>query len=464
MTQKVLIEAQLSSGISISRSRSSRMPEINDYIPGSTLRGALATSYLRHFGKDDMFGHFIDGNNHFPDLLPSSDGTTGVIPDTAFACKRDGGFGRDKHGVYDHLFVEGARKLLEEFAPSRVPNENELELFFTCPVCAQAAKRYSGYVSGTGARKVFRIHVGIDRLTGTASPNILYGVTALQPDDPKLSDKAKFSGLAALDSKFFDRLEELQRREPTIFVGRAKSRGYGEISWNLQKTDDPVDKKLLFGVDVRYRNSLNSGKLQDDLVGLLARSGYALPADAAVHVVETDRLWQIVGGEESWYLIAAMDNQLKFYGSLRAQLESFDANFRKFCQTPPFIRQCSDEKFTRENEFYFAVGMEATTIIVDRWLRYTARADQVLEALDLPDTRCIYEISSLVSVLGWNKKHGLPKEDEFGVKRGSVYLLASTAGQAVIDRLQELGRYGIGLRREEGFGHLTISNPFHWQY
>ena len=55
---------------------------------------------------------------------------------------------------------------------------------------------------------------------------------------------------------------------------------------------------------------------------------------------------------------------------------------------------------------------------------------------------------------GWHVASGLPKPVELAAAPGSTYLL-QTEREVPDDRLAELGRRGIGLRRHEGFGDLA---------
>lgn len=381
------------SGVSISCNRASHMAEVLDYIPGSTLRGALAKLYLKNYGQDQAFAGFVSAPNSFGDLLPSSDEKkTGVIPNTAMSCKRQAGF--DGHGVSDHLFLQAACYLVKDKGmPLR---REQLEAFAHCPVCDNMLKEYSGYVHPDKADKALYMHVGIDRLTRTSSPEILYGIEAVHPTTqagkrPDSDGKPlSFVGTAWLEASFYKRLEALQQSGQHIFVGHSKTRGYGELKWHM---------------------AMRGNKPQ---------SG-AVPEEFGRH------------------------------------LQNFSSHFHDFC------REKFDLKLP-DDRFYFALGMESHTIIVDPWLRYTCEAKAVLDSLALTGCEPVWSKASLVQIRGWQQKHGLPKEDEFAIQRGSVYLFSTPSVSETISRLWQIANSGVGLRGEEGFGRLTVSSGFHFDY
>ena len=69
---------------------------------------------------------------------------------------------------------------------------------------------------------------------------------------------------------------------------------------------------------------------------------------------------------------------------------------------------------------------------------------------------------------GWNAAHGLPRQDEWSVARGSVYVYCfqgtTEARAGLIQHLSTLSEDGVGLRRNEGFGTVVVSDDFHYQF
>lgn len=69
-------------------------------------------------------------------------------------------------------------------------------------------------------------------------------------------------------------------------------------------------------------------------------------------------------------------------------------------------------------------------------------------------------------VAGWNAAMGLPKPDTVALARGSVLGFCAPKGnsQEIKRRLTALENSGVGERRAEGFGQITVCHPFHVQY
>jgi CRISPR-associated protein Csx10 len=66
-------------------------------------------------------------------------------------------------------------------------------------------------------------------------------------------------------------------------------------------------------------------------------------------------------------------------------------------------------------------------------------------------------------VAGCNAAQGLPKPDTHAISRGSVLAFSAPKDSAAALRahLQQLETEGLGERRAEGFGKLTVCHPFH---
>lgn len=56
---------------------------------------------------------------------------------------------------------------------------------------------------------------------------------------------------------------------------------------------------------------------------------------------------------------------------------------------------------------------------------------------------------------GFNRKWGLPLPQAIAIKAGSVYAYASS--EALLAKLRELQQYGVGERREEGYGRIAVN-------
>lgn len=65
-------------------------------------------------------------------------------------------------------------------------------------------------------------------------------------------------------------------------------------------------------------------------------------------------------------------------------------------------------------------------------------------------------------VTGWSGLWGLPREDALAIGMGSVFVVRfeQEPDFGALLRLQE---EGIGERKAEGFGRVTVADPFHWE-
>jgi CRISPR-associated protein Csx10 len=72
-----------------------------------------------------------------------------------------------------------------------------------------------------------------------------------------------------------------------------------------------------------------------------------------------------------------------------------------------------------------------------------------------------------VQVSGWQTAWGLPKEVLLGSAMGGLYVFSVAPGDLKLDELakllEQLEHSGIGEMREDGYGQITICDPFHME-
>lgn len=109
---------------------------------------------------------------------------------------------------------------------------------------------------------------------------------------------------------------------------------------------------------------------------------------------------------------------------------------------------------------WFSVNLESPAILVDGFLRPSAEM-----SLPFPDVQPVLKIAKSHLVRGWQSSWGLPKPDDLAVAAGSVYLFRYLGEdlEGLQTSLEGLQWEGIGLRREEGFGRVSICEPLHIQ-
>ncbi|MBI2566884.1 MAG: hypothetical protein HYV63_07635 [Candidatus Schekmanbacteria bacterium] len=125
----------------------------------------------------------------------------------------------------------------------------------------------------------------------------------------------------------------------------------------------------------------------------------------------------------------------------------------------------------RSGERVLTLGFPNGAILVDEVLRFAndpAVSIPWLPALDRWDSppdriRPLYARTRLQLVRGWNVAHQLPRQDDMGILSGSVFAYTVPAAQwpGIAAELVALAEHGVGLRREEGFGTVSICDRFH---
>ena len=153
---------------------------------------------------------------------------------------------------------------------------------------------------------------------------------------------------------------------------------------------------------------------------------------------------------------------------------------RRRCRLPAFLRI----------PVYFALSFPTGAVLVDRFLRYTLDPADMIDWLPPMSTvaaafpveerptrqlesggavRWIVAVTRHDRLRGWNAAHGLPRQDEWAVARGAVYVyrFEGTPGENETGSLSGLPpcpRMGVGLRRNEGFGVAVVSDDFHRRF
>jgi CRISPR-associated Csx10 family RAMP protein len=276
------INAELMAPLMIQDNRQSNSPRTLPYLPGSTLRGAVAAHYLRRGGtpQDQEFRQlFIKQPVIFPDLLPT--GRPEIIPrclpTTACSCKRTPGFeGEHGHGVDDILAATAVAELEKKPAIK------------TCRKCNQDMKTFSGFWNGNiGNPKkcepmaVYHRHTGIDRATGTVASSIFYtteGIADSRKDRFLIDNKQYLSAGTWMDEKQFSILNDLL--DSPIFAGADRTRGMGELQISLSESEPPVFDLLRWDDQFRQKMvSITQKNLPEGIFFSIGLASHTILAD-----------------------------------------------------------------------------------------------------------------------------------------------------------------------------------------
>ena len=408
--KKVQITAKLLAPVAIKRDRQSERSESVRSVAGTLVRGALATIYLQQHGEvDDTFRNLFlnEASCRFGPLDPGP----ANFPLTAASCKRVG----ITHALVDQLWY----RIAQHHRAGRATEDSSELAWRQCGECEADLKEHAGFWTEENNqlsekrsdRHHVAAHVGIDRHTNTAAESIFYTLEALLPSD----QKEDLHGWLTADTNALEKLKKLLEAEDyRISVGHHRTRGYGAMRLELSESTDSDDSE--------------------------ART-------------------------EGW--------------------KQWSCDLIDFLGSPPF----SGTELNPDEEFYFSLSFPTGAVLVDRFLRYTIDpADMIPSVPAMPTVETAFPmkdrrtqplasggtvhwvaaITKHERLRGWNIAHGLPRQDEWTVARGSVYVYCfkGTADEreALIEQLVDLSEQGVGLRRNEGFGTVIVSDDFHRRF
>jgi len=415
------VEAHLLAPLALKRNRQSDRSETVQSIPGTTLRGALAAVYLQQRGDaDETFRRlFMDESQCRVGPL---DPAPQLYPLTMTACKRH----PTDHAKLDQLAYRVALHLTHGDVGQEIH-----ERFRHCghPECGADMKAHVGFWdSGTEApndvdldKKHVAAHVGIDRTTVTAADGMFYTLEALAPG--AAGDDTDLVGwIQASDAAIQTLRDVLDEEQNVVYLGHHRTRGYGRVRLSL--VDEPLSEEA-----------------EDE-----------------------SQRW----GEWS-------DAMLSFAERYR------DVSGTGFAPGTP--------EFNPDRDILFAVSLPTGAILVDHFLRYTNNLAAMVPWLpplpnpaklfpidERPSTslgedsvlRCVAAVTNQQLLRGWNAAHGLPRQDEWMVARGSVYVYwfrgSPEQREHLSESLRQLANDGFGLRRNEGFGRIVINDPIHIEH
>ncbi len=399
----------LESPLVIRRERQSPRSEGAQTISGTLLRGATAQAWLqRHGTPDASFTRlFLDEQScRYGPLDPAER----VLPLTAFSCKRVPGFQEDgKHGVVDRLVPLVRARLGQTSSDSE-----------RCSVCDQDLKAFSGFwrLKSDGKptepkglwRRTVAVHVGIDRLTHTAAERVLFTLPVLEPQAqdrngrPDAGEASRLTGWIAAAEDVLPVLQELLRDE---------------------------NQMLRIG----HARTRGYGRVRVTI-------GEEVPA-----------------APSDW---AAWSREI--------------------------LQRAAPQLAGEERYFLFTLSLPTGAILVDDLLRYTLDPagmvpwlpplpplDPAVRTFDRPGKEfaggrlwCVTAVAHHERLRGWNAAHGLPRQDEWLVTRGSVYVYlyeGDKSGQAELHaNLRALEADGLGARRNEGYGQVLVCDDFHRRF
>ncbi len=389
-----------------------------DYIPGGTLLGGLAYAYLRKKRlsvgeKDEMFKQFfLNEGVRFGNLYPatfkesqdiSNEYPVKPLPKTARTCKRWPGF------IYQSEEDEQEKHGVADhlifwalFAKTKERHLVPLTEHQSCH-CGQQLDHFPGF---------YRM------------------------DSPEICGKPDMS-TRLVTGTGIDRLTGTVQQEILFsreVIARVTSEGEEQFFQGLLCLDETIEKDVL-----------------------------AFLRDKSLHL----RVGQAkTRGFGSLQLTECFEEADETFEEFCDRLTTFDETFKEQAKKYE-LKEAYDIDVTQF--FYFAITCCADMIIREPDLRYKTRLtkDHMASLLQMSSNtlHLVYHNADIRRIRGWNTLWRLPKTMELAIEKGSVFLFEYTQtpdpDDEFFQKLQQLEQQGIGVRKPEGFGWISISDPFH---
>lgn len=128
------------------------------------------------------------------------------------------------------------------------------------------------------------------------------------------------------------------------------------------------------------------------------------------------------------------------------------------------LKQAANEAgVTLPPGWYVPMTLASDALVLDRLLRWRLQLDgSMLADTGVTGATLVYHTANVRRVTGWSGLWGLPREDALAIGMGSVFVVGFEQ-EPDFDALLRLQEEGIGERKAEGFGRLTVADPFHWE-
>ena len=410
--------------------------EVEHYIPGGVIRGAVAAKILHQAKQQtdlpddlsqqggDFQALFLDDQaaifqNAYPAVADINEEESHyveepiyVMPATAVAAKNDGGFklpnreNQKSKGVFDTLLDR-----LCADACGHLYDPSSLDCSRVEPISGFYSEA-NGYYRSHRVNTRFLTRVGINRRRATAQDEQLYSIEVLNesflPNAKSRFNRWEYMGYRGYlwvptekDPELCDRIANFLNGFGEHFrLGGSASRGLGKVKIEVKPAPDPPELK--------HRIDNFNQALQ--------------------------RRWQ------QWANLFLTEEQTK------------------------------DHEISKRT--FFTLDLQSDAILRDRWQPATVITPEVLLAyarrwpgqIEVPsDIKLHAAYSSYDYRTGWNAAWGLKKDMELVTNKGSVYLLSIPSKQLAdwLPILEILEQVGIGERTPEGFGQVHICNQFH---
>ncbi len=411
MKARFIVSSESPLNIRVSRSTASF--ETFRYIPGTTLLGAFASGHRKTCNNETEFTRFfLSGEVSFSNLYPAN-------------------FQANEFSNTD---------LRDDEQPIKpIPNT------------ARSCKRFSGFrfKADTGKRERHGVmdslmYWGLFAVSGQTQVEVLNAHTKCiypvkQDECCELLDT--FSGF-------------YRRGESIIEIGKSEAKTRLLIRTGISRETGAVQEGILYNREV-----LNEGQQFWGVMSFADEQLYDKFYDFAEDIGSKGLLRignNLTRGLGKMSVPEFQEFEVDDLVSFKQRVSAFNEKFHAEAQA-----HCVD----LQHQFYFPITLQSDAIISDPQFRcQTALSGEYLyQVLNLGDVTLIYQNASTRRVFGWNALFGLPKAAVCAISMGSVFLFGynGITDDAFYQTLYNIEQTGIGKRKLEGFGQVTVADAFH---
>ena len=401
------------SPLAIGSKKPGSVSEAGEYIPGTVIRGAIASQIIRQSGlnKDTDFSTngedfktlFLDDDAAiFHNAYPAKN----LLPATAVSSKTKPGFYKKEdgeikaYGVFDTLIDRFlAKQYNHPYDPNcpidiRKGGEGRVEPYncFYSKYYIQDKKQYK-YQKYSIPKKLLT-RVGINRKRNVSQDEILYSLEVLNESQGK--DKQPviyYSSVLIEDDNLAEILKQfIEINKNNFRFGGSKSRGLGRVAIQAETEKITLEQKI---------------------------------------------------------------------NKVRSRIENFNKKLKERWNLWSIFSNTSESD--REKQ-YFTINLQSDAILQENWLRTTVMSEDMLSSVTNIESKTLkleVAYSSYGYVSGWNNAWGLMKDMELITNKGGLYLFSINNLDDWIESLAKLELYGIGKKTIEGFGRVKICDSFH---
>lgn len=383
-----------------------------DYFPGTSLRGVLAFQFrasrdMNNRQNQELFYElFLSDKVRYCNLYPEGASNVFPVPLTARSCKIYSGFKYLHKGFNPEEIEEshGVRDYLINFLLYNIDNK-EFPIADECGFdgCPAPVERYSGwcYYSDPPVNEYVESKVSKVEFTRT---EILPATQTAKPEilftTEAIETDQRFEGSIIVNESSLTNELNMLIQDGKLFIGVGKTRGLGAVS-----------------IDQRDLHTVNQE---------------AIP--------------------------------VKSHNGIKGRLESLNDVIRNRIKT---------------DNIYFSLTLYSDVIINNSQGQLQTILDietlkERIESISLKTdvlnkfTLCLM-FTNARTISGWSDVWRLPKRKEVAISKGSVFLYESinkindSEFTELEELLDELEKNPIGKRVNEGFGIVSVCDPFHWR-